>query len=175
MQWYLCTLHFNSNPSSTEPVLLGVFTKLRNVSISFVMSVCLSLCPFIRQSVWNNSAPTDGFSRNLIFEYIWNICRENSVFIKVDNNLGYFAWKPIYIHDNFFLGNTAPSWPGSHYRRFAITLRHTTLGRVSMEEWSSRRRDFYLPTHNTHKRQTFMNLQDSNPQSQQAIVRRQTP
>jgi hypothetical protein len=35
-----------------------------------------------------------------------------------------------------------------------ITLRHTTLGRTPLDEWSARRRDLYLTTHNTHKRQT---------------------
>jgi hypothetical protein len=51
----------------------------------------------------------------------------------------------------------APSGPGPpHYRGFTITLRHTTLGRAPLDEWSARRRDLYLTTHNTHKRQTSM-------------------
>ena len=37
---------------------------------------------------------------------------------------------------------------------FAITLRHTTCGRTLLYEWSSRRRDLYLTTHNTYNRQT---------------------
>jgi hypothetical protein len=32
----------------------------------------------------------------------------------------------------------------------------TTLGRTPLDEWSARRRDLYLTTHNTHKRQTSM-------------------
>ena len=43
-----------------------------------------------------------------------------------------------------------------HYRGFAFTFRHATLGRIPLEEWSARRRDLYLTTHNTHKRQTSM-------------------
>ena len=35
-----------------------------------------------------------------------------------------------------------------------ITLRHTALGRASLDEWSARRRILYLTTHNSHKRQT---------------------
>jgi hypothetical protein len=31
---------------------------------------------------------------------------------------------------------------------------HTTIGRTPLDEWSARRRDLYLTTHNTHKRQT---------------------
>jgi hypothetical protein len=36
------------------------------------------------------------------------------------------------------------------------TLRHTTLGRMCLDEGPPRRRDLYLTTHNTHKRQTSM-------------------
>jgi hypothetical protein len=36
------------------------------------------------------------------------------------------------------------------------TQRRTTVGRTPMEEWSARRRDLYLTTHNTHNRQTSM-------------------
>ena len=35
-------------------------------------------------------------------------------------------------------------------------LRHTTLGRTPLDELSGRRRDLYLTTHNTHRRQTSM-------------------
>ena len=48
---------------------------------------------------------------------------------------------------------TAPSESGPpHYRGFTITLGHTTLGRTPLGEWSARRRDLYLTTHNTHKK-----------------------
>jgi hypothetical protein len=43
-----------------------------------------------------------------------------------------------------------------HYQNFTITIRHTTLGRTPLHEWSARRRNLYLTTHNTHKRQTSM-------------------
>ena len=36
------------------------------------------------------------------------------------------------------------------------TQRRITVGRTPLDEWSARRRDFYLTTHNTHNRQTFM-------------------
>jgi hypothetical protein len=35
-------------------------------------------------------------------------------------------------------------------------LRHTTVGRTPLDEGPTRRRDLYLTTHNTHKRQTSM-------------------
>jgi len=37
---------------------------------------------------------------------------------------------------------------------FMITLRRTKLVRTPLDEWSPRRRDLYLTTHNTHKRKT---------------------
>jgi len=59
---------------------------------------------------------------------------------------------------NFFLPwLNSPSGPRPpHYRGFTITLRHTTLGRTPLDEWSARRIDLYLTTHNTHNRQTSM-------------------
>jgi len=43
------------------------------------------------------------------------------------------------------------------WRVFAITrFGHTTLGRTPLDQWSARRRDRCLTTHNTHKRQTSM-------------------
>ena len=51
-------------------------------------------------------------------------------------------------------GTAAPTGPGPpHYRDFTITLRHITLGRTPLDEWSARRGDLYL-THNIRKRQT---------------------
>jgi hypothetical protein len=43
-----------------------------------------------------------------------------------------------------------------HYWGFTITIRHTTLGKSPLDEWPARRRDLYLTTHGTHKRQTLM-------------------
>jgi len=52
-------------------------------------------------------------------------------------------------------GTTALSEPKPpHCRGFTITPRHTTLGRTPPDEESARRRDLYLTTCNTHKRQT---------------------
>jgi hypothetical protein len=54
-------------------------------------------------------------------------------------------------------GATALRGPGPpHYRGFTITLRHITLGRTPLDEGPVRRRDLYLTTRNTHKRQTSM-------------------
>ena len=47
------------------------------------------------------------------------------------------------------------------------TQRRTTVGRTPLDEWSARRRDLYLTTHNTHEVHPCP-LWDSNPHSQQA-------
>jgi hypothetical protein len=42
----------------------------------------------------------------------------------------------------------------SHSRFLDHTQRRATVSRTPLDEWSSRRRDLYLTTHNTHNRQT---------------------
>ena len=57
----------------------------------------------------------------------------------------------------FVFGSTAPRRPGPpHSRGFKITQRRITFGRTPLDEWSARRRDLYLTTHNTHNWQTSM-------------------
>jgi len=69
---------------------------------------------------------------------------------------------------HIFHGSITPSGLRSpHYRDFVITLKHSTLGKSPLEEWSARRRDLYLKKHNTHKRGISIPLWDSNPQSQE--------
>jgi len=61
-------------------------------------------------------------------------------------------------------GTTAPSGPGPpHHRGFTITLRHTTLSRTPLDEWSAQCRDLYLTTHNTHNRQISRPLAEFKP------------
>jgi hypothetical protein len=81
------------------------------------------------------------------------------------------------IYTHFFPWLDSPGRPRPDpCRGFEITPRHTTPGRTPLYEWSTRHRNLYLTTHNTHKRQTFLPpWQDSNPQSQQASGRRPKP
>ena len=59
----------------------------------------------------------------------------------------------------FVFGARAPQWAmASSFTRFLYhTQRRTTVGRTPLDEWSARRRDFCLTTHNTHNTQTSMN------------------
>ena len=78
----------------------------------------------------------------------------------------------IYVYT--FHGATAPSGLGPpHCPGFKITLRHTTLSRTSLDEWSARRRDLYLTTHSTRKRHTSMpsaGFETAFPASKQAAA-----
>jgi hypothetical protein len=63
----------------------------------------------------------------------------------------------------------SPSGPRPYrYREFTITLRHKTLGRIPLDEWSARRRDLYLTTLTADR-------QPCPRQSQQASGRKPTP
>jgi len=68
-------------------------------TISFVVSVCLSVSSFARPH-GTTRLPLDGFSWNLIFEDFSNIRLENSSFIDIN---GYFTWTPTYIYDHISL------------------------------------------------------------------------
>ena len=58
----------------------------------------------------------------------------------------------------FFLWRFGPTRAmTSPFLRFLDhTQRRITVGRTPLDEWSARRRDLYLTTHNTHNRQTSM-------------------
>jgi hypothetical protein len=79
--------------------LLGAFAKLRNATISFVMSVCPSVCMEQLGSHW----------KDLHEIYYLGICRESvqkiQVSLKCDKNNGYFTWKPthIFVIPRFFI------------------------------------------------------------------------
>jgi hypothetical protein len=83
------------------------------------------------------------------------ICTESKVMKKYLNNE--IKW----LEESSFYFMAQAQWPPSgpgppYYRGFTITLRHTTLDRTPLDEWSARRRDLYLTKHNIHKRQTSM-------------------
>jgi hypothetical protein len=53
-------------------------------------------------------------------------------------------------HINFFRGHNSPSGLGPpHYHGFTLTLRHISLGRTLLNEWSARRTDLYLTIYAT--------------------------
>jgi len=68
------------------------------------------------------------------------------------------------------LGATAPQWArASSFVRFLDqTQRRTAGGMTPLDEWSARRRDLYMTTHNTHNRKTSMSLVGFEPTSRLA-------
>ena len=67
----------------------------------------------------------------------------------------FFSWR---YNPHWGLHFTALWWAlASSLTRFLDhKQRRTTVGRIPLDEWSVRRRDLYLTTHNTHNRQTSM-------------------
>ena len=63
-----------------------------------------------------------------------------------------------YEHFLFVSWRNNPQWArASSFTRFLDhTQRRTTVDRTPLDEWSARRRDLYLKTHNNHIRQTSM-------------------
>jgi len=58
-----------------------------------------------------------------------------------------------------------------HCSGVTITLRHTTLGRTPLDEWSARRRDLYLIIHNTQERNIYApnRIRTRNPSKRAAV------
>jgi hypothetical protein len=67
-------------------------------------------------------------------------------------------WAPMIIIIIILLWRCEPTrvMASSFLRFLDHTQRRTTVGRTPLDEWSARRRDLYLTTHNTHNRQTSM-------------------
>ena len=72
------------------------------------------------------------------------------------NYLFFFTFVPYILI--FFLWRCGPrrALASSFFRFLDYTQRRITAGRTPLDEWSARRRDLYLTTHNTHNRQTSM-------------------
>ena len=85
-------------------------------------------------------------SQNVLYLQTTSIFRESVIKIHLIFTLiFYLAQQP------------PPPWAtASSFTRFLDhTQRRTTVSRTYVEEWSARRRDLHLTTHNTHNRQTI--------------------
>ena len=78
----------------------------------------------------------------------------------VNDTAAHTAGTSAYKTSNFFFfycGASTQFWGiGSPLRGFTVTIKHTTLGRTPLEEWSAKRRGLYLLTYNNYKIQTSM-------------------
>jgi hypothetical protein len=106
-------------------------------------------------NMWLNASLTSGVGRKMAWVLDWYANLKNTGIC-------------------VFNGSTVRSGPRfPQFRGFTMTLWHTTLGRTDLCERSTRRRDHYLTTHNTHKRRTSMILVGFEP-AVQASERPQT-
>ena len=73
---------------------IAALAKLRKGTISFVTSVCPSVCSheIIR-------LPMAGFNEISYLRIFRNYVEKTEVLLKSDKNIGYFTRKPIYIYD----------------------------------------------------------------------------
>ena len=76
------------------PNLIEFLARSQNCEKRLLASSCLSVRPPVSPHE-TTRVPLDGFSRNLVFEYYSKSFRENSSFIIIGNEEGYFAWRPI--------------------------------------------------------------------------------
>ena len=80
--------------------LFGAFAKLRKATVSFVMSVRLSVCLPAR----DNSASTGWvFMKFDIWAFFEKTVEKIQVSLKSATNNGYFTWRPMYIFDQVSL------------------------------------------------------------------------
>ena len=95
----------------------------------------------MRRCVW---------SRNLVKKEAlaqWGLSRQ-----KQTNKADQCRWMCAF----FFTNSTQWARASSFMSFLDHTQRSTAVGRTLLDEWSARRRDLYLTTHNTHNRQTSM-------------------
>jgi hypothetical protein len=60
-------------------MFLGTYAEVQKATVSFVMSVCPSVCPSAR----NNSALTEQICIKFVFHYFSKIYKENLIWIKI--------------------------------------------------------------------------------------------
>jgi hypothetical protein len=80
-------------------LILGAF---QNCEERLLASSCLSVRPYVCVSVRPHGTthlPLDGVSWNLIGEYLFKSIEKIEVWLKSDNNNGYFTWRSTYIYD----------------------------------------------------------------------------
>jgi hypothetical protein len=90
---------------------------------------------------------------------VLEICDRKLDFVRLTRKPSFQSKKFHFSYPFFFsFGATALSGPrASSFTNFLDrTQWRTTFGRTHLDEWSARRTDFYLKTHNIHNRQTSM-------------------
>ena len=85
--------------------------------------------------------------------YVWTWCCLSPWVFSDFNRINMTSPSSVFF---FCAATQRGSWPPHSWGFLDHTQRHTTVGRIPLDEWSARHRDLYLTTHNTHNRQTSM-------------------
>jgi len=116
------------------------------------------LTTFVCRVSWNLGASNSwnplGLSRTVMgLLYLLPFTRINYKTVPVSNFNKY-----LHYGTSFWGGSNSPQWARASSLLMFLdhTQRRSTVGRTPLNEWSARRRDLYLTTHNNHNRQTCM-------------------
>jgi hypothetical protein len=101
--------------------------------------------------------PTYGAWRPRLSKASTQICIASFICVLSSEILGLTSC-PWYVNLFVCFWHNSPHWAKdfSFTRFIDHTQRRTTVGSIPLDEWSARRRDLYLTTHNTHNRYTSM-------------------
>jgi len=91
------------NTASIVSQLLGVFANLRKAAISFVITVCLSVCWSVRKEQLGSNRT--GFREILCRSVSLKSVEEIKVSLISEKNNWYFTWGPIYVFDHISLSS----------------------------------------------------------------------
>jgi hypothetical protein len=100
----LC-LHYHSitGRSTVKSIFitkLTVFRRVHKIAKRLLASSCLSVCPSVGPSAWNNSAPTGQIFIKFYMWYFPKLRQRKPGSLKFDKNNWCFIWRPMYIYCN---------------------------------------------------------------------------
>ena len=127
---------------------------LWNWFLQHLLSLCKNWYTYCRppQQICNNP-----INHCYMFRSFWPSSGIKYMIFKTQNKMHIYIY--IYIYIFFFwlwLCDPTRVMASSFTRFLDHTQRRTTVRRTPLDEWSARRRDLYLTTHNTHNRQISM-------------------
>ena len=110
---------------------------------------------YFAAEAWNHAKFVPTTMRFMKFCSVTVAFHLNHEWVRTISNTSFFYWRynPLWV---CILQPPSGAIASSRTRFLDHTQRRATVGRTPLDEWSVRRRDLYLTTHNTHNRQTSM-------------------
>jgi hypothetical protein len=126
---------------------------------TFIIPLCIK--KFLKTNTYNTNRPKHMFCILWSHAVLFNLCVDTMQF-KLPDIPGYSSYPFVItvIYCNFASFLVWPLLPTHLYVlegyccTWSHSVTHTTLRRTPLDEVSAHRRDLYLTTHNTHKRET---------------------